>query len=130
MRIGTTRLVFYPSDSFQTARVRIYDDKLVEGTEAFGVKLIVPDHHVANGVKLGNPSLTTVYIKDGMSLCASFYGLFISQFLLYINTDDKPVTAPPTRPPTTKPPTTQPPTRPRKIAMIVIPSLVYLHFKY
>ena len=63
--IGITRLVFYPSDDAKAVRVKIFDDRLVEGTESFGVKLIVPDHHIANGLKLGNPSLTTVFIKDG-----------------------------------------------------------------
>ena len=65
--IGVIRLVFYPSDDAKTVRVKIFDDRIVEETEAFGVKLIVPDHHVANGLKLGNPSLTTVFIKDGKS---------------------------------------------------------------
>jgi len=46
-------------------KVRIFDDKLLEGTEAFGVQLSIPDHHKANGVKLGNPSRVTVFIKDG-----------------------------------------------------------------
>jgi len=46
-------------------KVRIFDDKLLEGTEAFGVQLSIPDHHKANGVKLGNLSRATVFIKDG-----------------------------------------------------------------
>jgi len=46
-------------------KVRIFDDILVEGTEAFGVQLSIPDHHKAVGVKLGNPSHATVFIKDG-----------------------------------------------------------------
>ena len=46
-------------------KVRIFDDKLVEGTEAFGVQLSIPDHHKANGVKLEDPSRATVFIKDG-----------------------------------------------------------------
>ena len=66
MRIGETRLVFYPHEKAKTVRVTIIDDKLIEETEAFGVKLIVPDHHIRNGVKLGNPSVAVVYIKDGM----------------------------------------------------------------
>jgi len=47
-------------------KVRIFDDKLLEGTEAFGVQLSIPNHHKENGVKLGDPSHTTVFIKDGM----------------------------------------------------------------
>lgn len=70
VKIEVNRLVFYPDESVSTVIVRIADDKLVEGTEAFGVQLVVPDHHKHNGVKLGNPSLATVFIKDGMcDLC-------------------------------------------------------------
>ena len=50
-------------------KVGIFDDKLVEGTEAFGVQLSLPDHHKANGVKLGDPSRATVFIKDGNNYC-------------------------------------------------------------
>jgi len=46
-------------------KVKIFDDKLVEETEAFGVQLSIPDHHKSNGVQLGTPSLATVFIKDG-----------------------------------------------------------------
>ena len=59
------RLIFYPDNSAFFIRVRIVDDKLVEGSEAFGAQLIVPDHHKINGVKLGSPSLAIVTIKDG-----------------------------------------------------------------
>ena len=62
------KLIFNAGVNSLTLKVRLYDDKLVEGTEAFGVQLIIPDHHVANGVKLGNPSLATVFIKDGMDV--------------------------------------------------------------
>ena len=60
-------------------KVQIFDDKLLEGTEAFGVQLSIPNHHKANGVKLGDPSGVTVFIKDGMvhgrniKLCAFNY---------------------------------------------------------
>ena len=62
------KLIFNAGVNSLILKVRIYDDKLVEGTEAFGVKLIIPDHHVKNGVKLGNPSVATVFIKDGMNV--------------------------------------------------------------
>ena len=52
-------------------KVRIFDDILVEGTEAFGVQLSIPDHHKANGVKLGDPSSATVFIKDGNNIMRS-----------------------------------------------------------
>ena len=66
VRTGVHRLIFYPNNSAAVVRVRIMDDELIEGSEAFGVWLIVPDHHKVNGVKLGNPSLAKVIIKDGM----------------------------------------------------------------
>ena len=66
VKVGVSRLIFYPHESAIAVRIRIVDDKLVEGTEAFGVQLVVPDHHKVKGVKLGNPSLATVSIRDGM----------------------------------------------------------------
>lgn len=119
VKTGVNRLVFYPDErSVIAVRVRIRDDKLVEGTEAFGVQLSVPDHHKLNGVKLGNLSLATVFIKDGM-----FYNLHSFCFidhLCYSPTDDKPVTIPPT-----KPPTTHQPTKPRKIINLLLSYIVY-----
>ena len=47
-------------------KVQIFDDKLLEGTEAFRVQLSIPNHHKENGVKLGDPSGATIFIKDGM----------------------------------------------------------------
>ena len=71
---GVSRLIYYPYESTIAVTVGIIDDELVEGTEAFGVQLIVPDHHKANGVKLGNPSLATVFIRDGMYVkCVNFF---------------------------------------------------------
>ena len=66
LSIGVKRLTFRPGVNTLILRVRIYDDKRVEGTEAFGVQLIVPDFHIKNGLKLGRPSLATVFIKDSM----------------------------------------------------------------
>ena len=66
VRTGVYRLNFYPDNNVIVVSVRIIDDELVEGNEAFGVQLIVPDHHKVNGVKLGNLSLAKVVIKDGM----------------------------------------------------------------
>ena len=66
VRTVVHQLIFYPNNSPIIVRVRIIDDKLVEGNEAFGVQLIVPDHHKTNSVKLGNLSLAKVIIKDGM----------------------------------------------------------------
>ena len=70
MKTGVSRLIFYPYESSALISVKILDDKLVEGIESFGVQLIVPDHHKANGVKLGSPSLITVFIRDNGKLRA------------------------------------------------------------
>ena len=64
------KLIFDAGVNALILKVRIYDDRRVEGTEAFGVQLIIPDHHLQNGVKLGNPSLATVFIKDGTYVVA------------------------------------------------------------
>ena len=66
MRTGNYRLIFYPHVNVIRVKITIRNDKVVEGTEAFGIKLIAPDHHKANGVGLGNPSVATVFIRDGM----------------------------------------------------------------
>ena len=80
MRTGVHHLIFYSDSSAIIVRVRIIDDKLVEGNETFGVQLIVPDHHKLNGVKLGNPSFAKVVINDGA------YVLHIYLFFVYIAT--------------------------------------------
>ena len=72
VRTEVTRLIFYTHEKVKTIKVRIFDDQLVEKTEAFGVQLIVPDHHKSKGLKLGNPSIATVCIKDG-----TLHGYFI-----------------------------------------------------
>ena len=63
---GEAKLIFKTGVNAIHLKVRIHDDKLLEGTEAFGARLIVPDHQKSNGLKLCNPSLVTVFIKDGM----------------------------------------------------------------
>ena len=63
---GRYLVVFNAGVNTKTFRIGITDDKLVEGTEAFGAQLFVPDHHESKCLKLGNTSVTTVYIHDGM----------------------------------------------------------------
>ena len=46
--------------------IAIRDDKLVEGTETFGAQLVLGGYHRLHCLKLGKPSVTTVFIKDGM----------------------------------------------------------------
>ena len=62
---GTYAIVFNPGVSSRTVRIKIRNDNWVEGTEAFGVQLIVPNHHKSKGLKLGNNSIATVFINDG-----------------------------------------------------------------
>ena len=63
---GRYLVVFNAGVNTKTFRIGITDDKLVEGTEAFGAQLFVPDHHKDKCLKLGDTSVTTVYIHDGM----------------------------------------------------------------
>ena len=65
VQTGTFLEIVPPHMSVINVKVYVFDDKLVEGTEAFGVQLSIPDHHKANGVKLGDPSSATIFIKDG-----------------------------------------------------------------
>ena len=58
-------VVFNAGVSSKTFKIAIKDDELVEGTEAFGAKLIIPDHHKSKCLKLGDISIATVYINDG-----------------------------------------------------------------
>ena len=94
---GIYRIVFKPGVNSRTIKTGIInDDDLVEETEAFGLQLIVPKHHKSNGLKLGNISAVTVFIKDGM-FCKDTYiatyvymlmhmciQIFSSTILLYI----------------------------------------------
>ena len=63
---GTYATTFNPGVDSKTVRIKIRNDNLVEGTEAFGLQLIVPNHQKSKGLKLGNNSITTVFINDGM----------------------------------------------------------------
>ena len=60
-------VVFHAGVNSKTFKIAIKDDELVEGTEAFGAKLIIPDHHKSKCLRLGDISVTRVYIIDGMS---------------------------------------------------------------
>ena len=66
MRTGTYHLNFYSNVNTFTTSIAIKDDKLIEGTEAFGAQLILGGYHRPYCLKLGKPSVTTVFIKDGM----------------------------------------------------------------
>ena len=80
MDTGEIKLIFNINVNVIYLKARIYDDKLLEGAETFGARLIVPDHHRSSGLKLCNPSHVTVFIKDGMfHLHTSIYTYLISQ---------------------------------------------------
>ena len=62
----TYEVVFNPGVNSRIVRIKIRNDTLVEETEVFGAQLIVPYHHKSKGLKLGNNSIATVFINDGM----------------------------------------------------------------
>ena len=66
VRTGTYGLKLYPNVSTIIVKIAIRDDKWMEGTEAFGVQLILGGYRRPYCLKLGKPSVTTVIIKDGM----------------------------------------------------------------
>ena len=79
---GTGVVDFNPGVNSKTIGIKIRNDNLVEGTEAFGVRLIVPYHHKSKGLKLGNISIATVFIKDGMFYSyVAIYSLCINHFV-------------------------------------------------
>ena len=65
VRSGTYRLKFYSSVNTYTVKVAIRDDKWIEGPEAFGVQLLLDGYRKPYCLKLGKPSIATVFIKDG-----------------------------------------------------------------
>ena len=67
VRTGTYGLKFYPGVNTIIVKIAIRDDRWMEGTEAFGVQLILGGYHRPYCLKLGKPSVTTVFIKDGMN---------------------------------------------------------------
>ena len=64
----------------KTFRIGITDDKLVEGTEAFGAQLFLPDHHNSKCLKLGDTSVTTVFIHDGTYVLGMYKTIYIYMF--------------------------------------------------
>ena len=66
VRTGTYGLKFYPGVNTIIVKIPIKDDRWMEGTEAFGAQLVLGGYHRLHCLKLGKPSVTTVFIKDGM----------------------------------------------------------------
>ena len=53
--------------------VFIHPDNVIECTEAFQVKIHVPDRYLSQGIQLGHPSTTTIFINNGWLLSRGVY---------------------------------------------------------
>ena len=63
---NTTELVrFSPGHSSVKVPIFIRSDNIIECTEAFQVTLHIPDKCLSQGIQLGHPSTTTIFIKNG-----------------------------------------------------------------
>ena len=56
---------FSPDQSLVKVPIFIRSDNVVECTEAFQVPLHIPDKYLSQGIQLGDPSTTTILIKNG-----------------------------------------------------------------
>ena len=56
---------FSPDQSLVKVPIFIRSDNVVECTEAFQVTLHIPDKYLSQGIQLGDPSTTTIHIKNG-----------------------------------------------------------------
>ena len=64
-KVGEYKLYFPVKSDVATVKIPIYDDYIVEGTEAFAVNLYIPDYYRDRYVDYGDPFLTKVIIDDG-----------------------------------------------------------------
>jgi len=64
-KIGEYKLYFPVNSNVATVKIPIYNDKIVEGTEAFAVTLNISNYYKSRNVDYGDPSLTKVIIDDG-----------------------------------------------------------------
>jgi len=60
-----------------TVKIPIYNDKIVEGTEAFAVTLNISNYYKDRYVVYGDPSLTKVIIDDGQYIVCSYIDIHI-----------------------------------------------------
>ena len=67
-KVGEYKLYFPVSSDVATVKIPIYNDYIVEGTEAFAVNLYIPDYYRNRYVDFGDPFLTKVIIEDGKLL--------------------------------------------------------------
>ena len=64
-KIGEYKLYFSIKSNVATVKIPIYDDYIVEGTEAFAVNLYIPEYFRDRYVDYGDPFLAKVIIDDG-----------------------------------------------------------------
>ena len=64
-KVGEYKLNFSVHSNVATVKIPIYNDYIVEGTEAFAVNLYIPEYYRNRYVNYGDPFLTKVIIDDG-----------------------------------------------------------------
>ena len=64
-KVGEFKLYFPVSSNVATVKIPIYNDYIVEGTEAFAVDLYISDYYRNRYVGYGKPFRTKVIIDDG-----------------------------------------------------------------
>ena len=64
-KVGEYKLYFPVSSDVATVKIPVYNDYIVEGTEAFAVNLYIPEYYRKRYVGYGDPFLTKVIIDDG-----------------------------------------------------------------
>jgi len=60
-----------------TVKIPIYNDKIVEGTEAFAVNLYISKYYKERYVDYGDPFLVKVIIDDGQYIVYSYIDIHI-----------------------------------------------------
>ena len=64
-KVGEYKLYFPVKSNVATVKIPIYNDYIVEGTEAFAVNLYIPEYYRNRYVDYGHSFLTKVIIEDG-----------------------------------------------------------------
>ena len=65
MDVSTVEVKFSKRQQSATASIKIFEDEIIEKTEFFKLKMILPSSEVRRKLlKYGRHRLTTVYIKD------------------------------------------------------------------
>ena len=77
-KVGEYNLDFPVKSNVATVKIPIYDDYIVEGTEAFAVNLYIPDYYRNRYVDHGDPFLTKVIIDDGQCIITDLCEIIVS----------------------------------------------------